>query len=189
MGGSRVTAALSQALQQEGKSSEALLPKPTLKYIKENACYVSQSEDEKPISEVFELPDGQKIPLEKERNSPGEILFNPSYVETSIEMPGLHQLIHKSIMKTNMDIRKDMFANIVLSGGTTMMRGIKERLNEELQRLTNPNLKINVVALPNREHGVWAGASVIASLSTFRDSLISKQEFEEVGPCVVNKRT
>ena len=45
-------------------------------------------------------------------------------------MPGFHELVYQSILKCDVDIRKDLYSNIVMSGGTTMYPGIPERLNK-----------------------------------------------------------
>lgn len=62
------------------------------------------------------------------------------------EMPGLHEIVYQSIMKSDVDIRKDLFSNIVLSGGTTMFPGISERLNKEITNLAPPSMKIKILA-------------------------------------------
>jgi actin-related protein len=45
-------------------------------------------------------------------------------------MPGFHEITYQSILKCDVDIRKDLYANIVMSGGTTMFPGIPERLSK-----------------------------------------------------------
>jgi actin len=40
-----------------------------------------------------------------------------------MEAPGIHDTTFNSIMKCDVDIRKDLYSNIVLSGGTTMFPG------------------------------------------------------------------
>ena len=52
-------------------------------------------------------------------------------------------------MKCDVDIRKDLYANIVLSGGTTMYPGIGERMTKELTALAPSTMKIKVVAPPD----------------------------------------
>ena len=50
-----------------------------------------------------------------------EVLFNPSFI--GMEAVGIHDTTFNSIMKCDVDIRKDLYNNIVLSGGTTMFQG------------------------------------------------------------------
>ena len=79
---------------------------------------------------TFELPDGRKLTLGNQRFRCAEVLFNPTLVGK--EFDGMQGLTYKSIMKADVDIRKDLYSNIVLSGGSTMYHGIAERLTKEV---------------------------------------------------------
>jgi actin len=70
------------------------------------------------------------------------------------------------------DIRKDLYGNIVLSGGSTMFPGIADRMNKEITALAPSSMKIKVVAPPERKYSVWIGGSILASLSTFQQVTI-----------------
>jgi len=70
-------------------------------------------------------------------------------------------------MKSDVDVRKDLYGNIVLSGGTTLFNGISERLSKEIIKLAPSSMKIKVVAPPERKYSVWIGGSILSSLSTF----------------------
>lgn len=83
------------------------------------------------------------------------------------EFPGIHELTFQSIMKCDVDVRKDLYGNIVLSGGTTCFQGISERLSKEVNKLAPSSMKIKVVAPPERKYSVWIGGSILSSLSTF----------------------
>merc|ERR1711988_70722 len=102
-------------------------------------------------------------------------------------MGGVHDTMFQTIMKCDVDIRKDLYANIVLSGGTTMFQGISERLTKEITALA-PAMKIKVVAPPERKYSVWIGGSILASLSTFQQMWISKEEYDESGPSIVHRK-
>ena len=91
-------------------------------------------------------------------------------------------------MKCDVDIRKDLYNNIVMSGGTTMYPGIPERLNKEVTQLAPSTMKIKVVAPPERKYSVWIGGSILASLSTFQQMWISKSEYDESGPSIVHRK-
>jgi actin len=41
-------------------------------------------------------------------------------------------------MKCDLDVRKDLYENLVLSGGSTMFPGIAERLEKEITALAPP---------------------------------------------------
>ncbi len=61
-------------------------------------------------------------------------------------MRGFHEVVYNSIIKTDIDIRKSLYENIVLSGGTTMFRGLSERLGKEIVKLAPSAMKVKVVA-------------------------------------------
>ncbi|KAH9255508.1 actin-2 [Batrachochytrium salamandrivorans] len=61
----------------------------------------------------------------------------------------------------------------------------EERLNKEMVPNT---MKVKVVAPPERKYSVWIGGSILASLSTFQQMWISKQEYDESGPGIVHRK-
>merc|ERR1712072_1234070 len=91
--------------------------------------------------------------------------------------PGVHELTYNSIMKCDVDIRKDLYANIVLSGGTTMYQGIADRMQKEITALAPSSMKVKIIAPPERKYSVWIGGSILSSLSTFQQMWITKQEY------------
>merc|ERR1712146_539970 len=95
---------------------------------------------------------------------------------------------YNSIMKCDVDIRKDLYGNTVLSGGSTMFRGIADRMQKELTALAPATMKIKIIAPPERKYSVWIGGSILASLSTFQQMWISKEEYDESGPAIVHRK-
>jgi len=114
------------------------------------------------------------------------VLFKPSLI--GLEQEGIDKTTYNSIMKCDVDIRKDLYGNIVLSGGSTMFGGIADRLQKEVTALAPPTMKIKVVAPPERKYSVWIGGSILSSLSTFQAMWISKQEYDESGPSIVHRK-
>ncbi|XP_068952106.1 beta-actin-like protein 2 isoform X4 [Petaurus breviceps papuanus] len=110
----------------------------------------------------------------------------PSFL--GIESSGIHETTFNSIMKCDVDIRKDLYANTVLSGGSTMYSGIADRMQKEILALAPSTMKIKVIAPPERKYSVWIGGSILASLSTFQQMWISKQEYDESGPSIVHRK-
>ncbi|KAJ1435662.1 actin family [Ochromonadaceae sp. CCMP2298] len=135
----------------------------------------------------YELPDGSEINIGgNEHLACSETIFQPWL--TGRGEVGIHECAFQSIMKCHEDIRKDLFANIVLAGGTTMCPGFVERFTKELTALAPPSMKIKVVAPPERQNSAWVGGSFLASLSTFQQMCISKAEYEECGPSIVHRK-
>jgi len=132
------------------------------------------------LEKKYELPDGQVITIGNERFRCPEVLFQPDLIGK--ESDGVHKLVYDSIMKCDIDLRKDLYGHILLSGGTTMFEGIAERLHKELKALAPASIKIKIVAPSDRKDSVWVGGAILASLSTFQQMWHSKQEYDEYGP-------
>ncbi|KAE8720411.1 Actin-3 [Hibiscus syriacus] len=138
------------------------------------------------VEKNYELPDGQVITIGAERFRCPEVHFQPSLI--GMEAAGIHETTYNSIMMCDVDIRKDLYGNIVLSGGSTMFPGIADRMSKEITALVPSSMKIKVVAPPERKYSVWIGGSILASLSTFQQMWISKGEYDESGPSIVNRK-
>ncbi|KAK1628938.1 hypothetical protein QYE76_003253 [Lolium multiflorum] len=139
------------------------------------------------VEKSYELPDGQAITISAERFMCPETLFDPSVLGMDSSY-GIHNMTNDSIMKCDPDIRKDMYNNIVLRGGTTMLPGFVDRLRKEITAFVRPATWVRVVAPPNRNYSAWMGGSIIASLNTFQQMWISKSEYDEYGASIVHKK-
>ena len=138
------------------------------------------------LEKSYELPDGQVVTIGNERFRAPESLFQPSFL--GLEVQGIHEAIYSSVMKCDIDIRKDLYANNVLSGGTTMYPGIADRMQKEITALAPSTMKIKIIAPPERKYSVWIGGSILASLSTFQTMWITKAEYDESGPSIVHRK-
>lgn len=105
-------------------------------------------------------------------------------------MDGIADATFQTIKKCYVDIRKDLYANIVMSGGTTMFPGIAQCMAKEVTALAPASIKVKIVAPPERncKYSVWIGGSILASLSTFQSMWISKEEYDESGPSIVHRK-
>jgi len=96
--------------------------------------------------------------------------------------------VHDAINTCDTDIRKDLYQNIVLAGGNSMFPGINERMKKELKALAPASMEPTVFAPPERKYTVWIGGSILASLSTFSHMYISRAEYNESGPSIVQRK-
>ena len=103
-------------------------------------------------------------------------------------MEGVHKYAFDSVMKCDVDVRKDLFMNIILSGGTTLFEGMGNRMYNEVHSLAPSTHKIKVLAPPERKYSVWLGGSILASLSTFQTMWINKTEYDESGPSIIHRK-
>jgi actin-related protein 4 len=104
--------------------------------------------------------------------------------EESKEAVGITKLVQNVLNNLDIDLKPQLANNIVLTGSTTLIPRLNERLNNELM-LLNPSLKIRVHSAGNpteRRHASWIGGSILSSLGTFHQLWVSKAEYEEVGP-------
>eukprot|EP00483_Globobulimina_turgida_P012328 UN12351 len=147
---------------------------------------MEECESSSEIEQNYELPDGQVITIGNERFRCCEVLFQPSFI--GLEQEGVHKLTFQSIMKCDVDIRKDLYNNIVMSGGSTMFDKMPERLQQEVSSLAPSAMVTKIIAPPERKYSVWIGGSILSSLSTFEEMWISKNEYDEAGPSIVHRK-
>merc|ERR1712010_167349 len=174
--------------------------KETAKKMKEELCYVAEDYDAEMAdfqdkTKKFEMPDGTSVEVHAQQIRCPELMFKPAL--DGREMPGLHQLTDKTVKDCDLDVRKDLLGNVVMSGGTTMFPNMPERLQNEIQTLVAEATKVKVIAPPECMISVWIGGSILASLSTFSRMWICKESdadatppitgYDEVGPRIVHQ--
>jgi actin beta/gamma 1 len=167
--------------------------KEIVRDIKEKLCYVAIDPEKEVIlskrvsgmEKSYMMPDGEVVNIGIERFLAPECFFNPSVVGK--ELPPLDDMIVEAISECDVDLRRELYGNIVLSGGSTMFPGVKERLTKEIKELIPDSIDVKIIAPPERMYSVWIGGSILSSLKTFRRMWITRREYKEMGPEVIHR--
>jgi len=200
LAGRDLTDYICKILQESKITLTTTAERESAKKIKEDLCYVSMTFAEEVDNfagkeKQFEMPDGTVVTVHNQMIRCPELMFKPAL--DGKEMMGLHELTKKTVNDCDLDVRKDLLGNVVMSGGTTMFPNMPERLQAELQGLVPEATKCKVIAPPERMISVWIGGSILASLSTFSRMWIARESnpdaqppvvgYEEVGPRIVHQ--
>merc|ERR1711973_652079 len=171
LAGRDVTRFLRLLLRKEGYIFRTSSELEVVRTLKERACYLSANPlKEESIADAdkatYGLPDGSSIEVGAARFRAPEVLFRP-----------------------DLDLRKTLYNNIVLSGGSTLFKGFGDRLLAEVKRLAPRDVKVRMAAPQERLYSTWIGGSILASLDTFRQMWVSKREWDEEGARAIHRKT
>ncbi|KAI0178561.1 Actin/actin-like protein [Hypoxylon sp. FL1284] len=143
---------------------------------------------------VFEMPNGANQMWREQRFRVSEGMWDETAAfsggEGVTKAQTIPELIKAAISNVDVDLRPNLLGNIVVTGGTSLLNGFSDRLNNELMAMY-PGMKIKLHAAgltTERKFGAWVGGSILASLGTFHQMWISRKEYEENGAGIVEKR-
>jgi len=173
LAGRDLTEWMMKCLMEKGYTFTTTAEREIVRDVKEKLAYVALDYDAElksaaasaDLAKDYELPDGNVIQVDTARFKCPEALFQPSMLGKEAE--GIHATTFQTIMACDVDIRKDLYANVVCSGGSTMFEGIAERLNKEITALAPPTMTVKIIAPPERKYSVWIGGSILSALGTF----------------------
>ncbi|KAK7268621.1 hypothetical protein RIF29_21323 [Crotalaria pallida] len=196
LAGGDLTDFIMESLNERGISLDTPSEREIMRDVKEKLSFVALDYEQElrtsktgsSVDRRYELPDGNIIVVGDERFRCPEVLFRPSII--GINAAGVHEMIYNSIIKCNVDknIKRELYHHIVLSGGSTMMPGFADRITKEITALAPSNMSVNVIAPPERIHSAFIGGSMLASLSTFQQNCIGKEEYDEFGSSIVHRK-
>jgi actin-related protein 2 len=185
VGGRSISQFLAKLLRLRGYHIDPCVDLEAAREIKERGSYVALepateerlAEETTVLEKTIHLYDGSTISIGKERFEAAEALFQPKLCRNSETNNGLADLIFETIQEAAIDCRIDLYQNIVLSGGSSLLPGIQERLQVDLTRRyekevlqsskqASPprNWKVEVHAQHTRQFAVFEGAALFADL-------------------------
>ena len=135
----------------------------------------------------YYLPDGTSVLLGDERILASEILFKPELMGK--EYLGLSDIVLSSINKAELQLRPKAFENIILSGGNISMRGLVDKMKEDIIKKSNKIVKINVNMVKEPQLSCWTGGNIISTLDIFKKMAVTKKEWKESGGKILHVKT
>ena len=195
LAGRDLTGFMAKLLTERGYNFTSSAEMEIVRDIKEKTSFVAvdyeaslkQAQDSSSLEMNYELPDGKVITIGSERFRCPEYLFKPLEMNGK-ELDSIQDLTYKSIQECDVDVRRELYQNIILSGGTTMFDGIGERLLKEIENRAPKSINVKVIASPDRRYAVWRGGSTLTSLSTFASMWITKEDYDEHGASIVHRK-
>ncbi|ODV80162.1 Actin/actin-like protein [Suhomyces tanzawaensis NRRL Y-17324] len=209
LAGRDITSFIQQVLRDRGEADTSL---QTAEKIKQQFCYVcpdivkefrkfDQYPQEKFAQYVVEYADKSRtnvVDVGYERFLAPEIFFNPEIASSDYLTP-LPTVVDQVIQSSPIDVRKKLYKNIVLSGGSTMFKDFGRRLQKDLKGLVNERIELSerlsgvkstgvdvqVISHKRQRNAVWFGGSLLAQTAEFKSYCYTKSDYDEYGPSIV----
>jgi len=190
-----LTTYLQKLLLESGHNFTSAAELEIVREIKEELCYVAQdyAAEKEQCSKNAEQDKQYTLPDKAVITVPGsvrigapELIYQPNL--NGMSCKSVDALAWASVSASDIDVRRELCKNIIMSGGSTMYEGMADRLKQELVNRAPSGAEIRVVAAADRKYAVWKGGSTLASLSTFESSWVTKDDYEEHGAAVIHRK-
>lgn len=205
--GRDITSFIQTMLRERGEADSSLR---TAEQIKQKFCYVCpdivkefrkyDNDPEMFAKYVIDTVSHKKIEVDVgyERFLAPEIFFNPEICSSDFLTP-LPVIVDQVIQASPIDVRKNLYKNIVLSGGSTMFKDFGRRLQRDLKTMVNERVEaserlsgakssgvqVQVISHKRQRNAVWFGGSLMAQTSEFKSYCHTKRDYDEYGPNIV----
>lgn len=149
------------------------------------------------IGKAFEFPDGFNNVFGADRYRAVEGLFDeksavpaPAGTAGPAKAETLPALLAAALGAADVDLRPHLLANVVVTGGSSLIHGVTDRISHELsQQFPTTRVRIHAPGMVvERKFSAWIGGSILASLGSFHQMWISRKEYDENGAGLVEKR-
>ncbi|XP_033755512.1 actin, clone 302-like isoform X3 [Pecten maximus] len=186
IGGNDITNYLIELLGKRGFAFTTAEEIEEVNMMKERCAYVSTNPEAEKVDDIkkdYTCSNGTTVCLGEERFQCMEAMFDPSLIGS--KACGIHELILKSIKACPVHVRADIYVNVLISGGNTMVAGLIDRIDQELRKALPVNLRKRVIAPPERLYSTWIGGSILSSLTTAQSMWMRLEDYDEFGPNIV----
>ncbi len=185
LAGKEITHALEGLLHAKGFDVRTSAEREIIQDMKEKLCYVALNPEKgsahmktgHSVDKQYMLPDGEIVSMGTERFMAPEILFQPDLAGKTT-LP-LDKLILSSIEKCGASRRSFFLSNIILTGGTTLLPNLAERLFNMLQERVGREIAVHISAPVNRAYLGWLGGSLLGDRVPLTSLFVDKSTYEE----------
>jgi actin-related protein len=111
--------------------------------------------------------------------------------DEGIDFKGTPALITETVNGCDVDVKKELYSNVLLSGGNVLYGSLIEDLLSKIGEHSPANVKVKSVSVCSpgeRKHLSWIGGSIVTSLSSFQSYWVGNQEWKETGSGILDKK-